>query len=120
MRAGVKKWKDDPPEFFGVLSFGTICNAVNWTVFSVNGTLCDFLSFLLLFEGFRSFDEILRVIFITSVIESTCNPVFMDIVQRCKFCCVECWLHVHTCFQEHITSFEKDFDVKVVTRKKLL
>ena len=51
------------------------------------GTLCHFDFFT--FRAFRYFDGILRVILITSVCELT--TVVMDIVQRCKFCCVRYW-----------------------------
>ena len=48
------------------------------------------------FGDFRSFRVILRVIFITNVIKLTYSPVFMDIVQRCKFYCVGCWITSRT------------------------
>ena len=54
------------------------------------GTLSFFSS--LSFLGVHSFDGLLRVIFFTSVVELTYDTVFVDIVQRCNFCCVECLL----------------------------
>ena len=39
--------KDDPPAFFGVMSFGTICNVVQCTVFPEKGTSGHFLEFLI-------------------------------------------------------------------------
>ena len=67
-----KSRKDESPAFLGVLSLSTVCNAVHVTVFS-EMVLCHFSGFFLCF---RSFDGILRVIFITSVVELTYNPVF--------------------------------------------
>ena len=49
--------RDDPPAFLGVLSFAMSCNVP----FSRKRYPCHFF---LLFESFRSFDEILRVMFI--------------------------------------------------------
>ena len=41
-----KNRKHDPPAFLGVLTFGTISNAMQCTVFPEKGALFNFLAFL--------------------------------------------------------------------------
>ena len=72
--------------------FVTPCNAP-FSRKKVHSFLKFFFYFL---GGFHSFDGVLKVISITSVVELAYNPVFMCIVQRCKFCCVKCWVTSRT------------------------
>ena len=46
-----KNRKDDPHAFLGFLSFGTICNVVQCTVFPEKGTFCHFWGFFILLRN---------------------------------------------------------------------